>query len=74
MPVAVGLGEGVEDLKEFDKDTYLASITQGLYVMDKIEHYNNLLDLRQFTNRKTKTDLHICILEDYSLSEIAELL
>ena len=31
MPVAfVGLGEGVEDLKEFDKDTYLASITQGL--------------------------------------------
>lgn len=31
IPVAfVGLGEGIEDLKEFDKDTYLASITQGL--------------------------------------------
>lgn len=31
IPVAfVGLGEGVEDLKEFDKDAYLASITQGL--------------------------------------------
>ncbi len=31
IPVAfVGLGEGIDDLKEFDKDAYLASITQGL--------------------------------------------
>ena len=31
MPVAfVGLGEGINDLKEFDKLAYLASITQGL--------------------------------------------
>ena len=31
IPVAfVGLGEGIDDLKEFDKDVYLASITQGL--------------------------------------------
>ena len=31
LPVAyVGLGEGVNDLKEFDKEAYLASITQGL--------------------------------------------
>jgi len=31
IPVAfVGLGEGLDDLKEFDKDAYLASITQGL--------------------------------------------
>jgi len=31
LPVAfVGLGEGINDLKEFDKEAYLASITQGL--------------------------------------------
>lgn len=31
IPVAfVGLGEGINDLKEFDKEAYLASITQGL--------------------------------------------
>lgn len=31
LPVAfVGLGEGVDDLSEFDKETYLASITQGI--------------------------------------------
>jgi len=31
MSVAyIGLGEGFDDLKEFDKETYLASITQGL--------------------------------------------
>lgn len=33
IPVAyIGLGEGLDDLKEFDKETYLASITQGLEV------------------------------------------
>ena len=31
IPVTfVGLGEGIDDLKVFDKDAYLASITQGL--------------------------------------------
>lgn len=31
IPVSfVGLGEGINDLKEFDKEAYLASITQGL--------------------------------------------
>lgn len=31
LPVAfVGLGEGIDDLREFDKETYLASITQGI--------------------------------------------